>query len=138
MVWYSHIFKNFPQFVVTHTVKGFSIVNETEVDIFLDSLAFCMIQQILVIWSLVPLPFLNPAWSKSSLNIWKFLGHILLKPNLKDFEHYLAILWNEWNCVVVSTFFGIALLWDLNETDFPSPVASANFSKFSRILSAVL
>ena len=49
MVWYSRIFKNFPQFVVTHTVKGFSIVNETEVDIFLDSLAFCMIQQMLAI-----------------------------------------------------------------------------------------
>ena len=53
--------KNFPQFVVIHTVKGFSIVNEAEVDVFLDSLALSMIQQMLAIWSLVPLPFLNPA-----------------------------------------------------------------------------
>ena len=60
MVWYSHLFKNFPQFVVIHTIKGFSVVNE-EVDDFLNSLAFSMIQQMLAIGSLVPLPFLNPA-----------------------------------------------------------------------------
>ena len=61
MVLYSHLFKNFPQFVVIHTVKDFSIVNETEVDFFLNSLAFCMIQSMLAIRSLVPLPLLNPA-----------------------------------------------------------------------------
>ena len=58
MVWYSHLLKNFPQFVVIHTVKGFGIVNKA--DVFLDSLAFSMIQWMLTIWSLAPLPFLNP------------------------------------------------------------------------------
>ena len=58
---------------------------------------------------------------KSTLHIWKFSVHILLKPNLKDFEHYLASMWNEYNYVVVWTFFGIALLWDRNE-NWPFPV----------------
>ena len=60
MVWYSHLFQNFPQFVVIHTVKGFGIVNKAEVDVFLELSHFLMIQQILAILSLVPLPFLNP------------------------------------------------------------------------------
>ena len=59
MVWYSHVFNNFPQFVVIHTVKGFGIVNKAEVDVFWNSLAFLMIQRMLAIGSLVPLPFLN-------------------------------------------------------------------------------
>ena len=62
MVWYSHLFKSFPQFIMIHTVKGFAIVDKTGVDIFWNSLAFCMFQQMLAISSLVPLPFLNPAW----------------------------------------------------------------------------
>ena len=67
MVWYSHLLKNFPQFVVIHTVKGFSIVNKAEVDVFFwNSLGFSMIQQMLAIWILVPLPFLNPAWTSGS------------------------------------------------------------------------
>ena len=61
MVWYSHLIKNFPQFIVIHTVKVFSIVNEAEVDVFWDSLAYSVIKWMLAIWSLVPLPFLNPA-----------------------------------------------------------------------------
>ena len=60
MVSYPHLFQNFPQFVVIHTVKGFGIVNKAEIDVFLD-LSFFMVQQMLAIWSLVPLPFLNPA-----------------------------------------------------------------------------
>ena len=67
MVWYFHLFKNFPQFIVIHTVKGFSIVNESEVDVFLNSLAFSMIQRMLAICSLVPLPFLNPACVSGSV-----------------------------------------------------------------------
>ena len=59
VVWYSYLFQNFPQFVVVHTVKGFGIVNKAEVDVFWNSLAFSMIQRMLAIWSLVPLPFLN-------------------------------------------------------------------------------
>ena len=67
VVWYSHLFKNFPQFVVIYAVKGFSVVNEADIDVLFcfvlcNSLAFSMIQQILAVWCLVPLPFLNPAW----------------------------------------------------------------------------
>ena len=61
MVWYSHLFKNVPQFVVIYTVKGFGIINKAEVDFFWNSFAFSMIPWMLAIWSLVPLPFLNPA-----------------------------------------------------------------------------
>ena len=87
MVWYSHLFKNFPQIVVIHIVKGFCIVNEAKLDVFLEFYSF----------------FYDPtdvgnlisgssAFSKSSLYIWKFLVQILLKPSLEDFEHYLAPL----------------------------------------------
>ena len=69
------------QFVVIHTVKGFSIVKEADV-FFWNSLAFLMLQQMLAIWSLVPLPFLKPAWT----SIWKFTVHVLLKPGLENFE----------------------------------------------------
>ena len=61
VVWYSHLFQNFPQFIVIHTVKGFGIVNKAEIDVFLELSSFFMIQQILAVWSLVPLPFLKPA-----------------------------------------------------------------------------
>ena len=80
MVWYPHLFKNIPQFVVIHTVRGFSAVQAAEVDVFCNSLAFSMIQQISG----------SSAFSKSSLNIWKFLVHVLLKPSLRDFEHNLT------------------------------------------------
>ena len=79
---------------------------------FWNSLAFSMIQWMLAIWS---------AFSKSSLYLWKFSGHELLKPGLENFEHYLASVWNECNCAVVWTFFGVAFLWDWNE-NWPFPV----------------
>ena len=105
------------QFVVIHTVKGFSVVNEAEVEVFLEfSCFFPMIQRMFGIWSLD-----SSAFSKSSLNIWKFSVYILLKPSLKDFEHNLASVWNEYKCTVVWTFFGIALLWNWNE-NWPFPV----------------
>ena len=66
VVWYTHLFQNFPQFIVIHTVKGFGIVNKAEEDVFLDSLAFSMIHQMLAIWPLVLLPFLKPAWTSGS------------------------------------------------------------------------
>ena len=69
VVWYSHLFKNFPHLVVIHTIKAFSIVNEVEIDVFLNSLASFMIQWILAIWSLFPLPFLNPVWTSWSSRI---------------------------------------------------------------------
>ena len=112
VVWYSHLFKNFPQLVVIPTVKGFCVVNSAEVDAFF---FFFFIQRILAIWSLVPLPFLNPAWNL------KFTVHVLLKPGLENFEHYFASVWDECNCVVVWAFFGIAFLWDWNE-NWPFPV----------------
>ena len=108
VVWYSYLFKSFPQFVVIHTVKGFSIVSEVNV-LFWNFLAFSMIQQMLAIWSLVPLPFLSPPCT-SEVSI-----HIPMKSSLKDFEHNLTSMWNECNCMVVWTFLGIALLWDWNE-----------------------
>ena len=115
MVLYSCIFKNFPQFVVTHTIKGFSIVNETEGDAFLE-FSFFFYDPI----DSDNLTSGSSSSSKSSLHIWKFLVHILLKPILKDFEHYVASMWNEQNCVIVWTFFGIAFLWDWYENwSFP-------------------
>ena len=85
MVWYSHLFKSFLQFVVIHTVKGFSIGNEAEVDVLLEFFCFCC--KPVDVGNLI---FVSPAFSKSSLYIWKFSVHMLLKPSLKDFEHCLA------------------------------------------------
>ena len=82
MVWYSHLLKNFPQFVVIHTVKGFSIVNEAEVDVFLKF--SCFFYDPADVGSLISG---SSAFSKSCLNIWKFLVHVLLKPTLENFEH---------------------------------------------------
>ena len=66
VVWYSHLLQNFPQFIVIHTVKGFGIVSKAEIDVFLELSCFSMIQRMLAIWSLVPLPFLKPAWTSGS------------------------------------------------------------------------
>ena len=84
MVWYSQLLKNFPQFVVIHTVKGFGIVNNTEVDIFLK--LSCFLDDPMDVGNLISG---SSAFSKSSLNTWKFVVHVLLKPGLKNFEHYL-------------------------------------------------
>ena len=78
VVWYSHLFKNFPQFVVIHRVKGFGIVNKAEVDVSLELSCFSMIQWMLTIWSLFPLPFLNPAWTSGSSQFtycWSLVWH---------------------------------------------------------------
>ena len=85
MVWYSHLFKNFPQFVVIHTVKVFVIINKAEVDVFSGTLLlFSVIQHV---GNLISGSF---AFSKSNLNIWNFTVHVLLKPGLKNFEHYFT------------------------------------------------
>ena len=85
MIWYSHLLKNFPQFVVIHTVKCFSIVNEPEVDVFLE--LSCFFDDPTDVGYLISG---SSAFSKSSLYIWKFLVQVLLKRSLKDFEHNLA------------------------------------------------
>ena len=85
MVWYSHPFQNFPQFVVVLTVKGFGIVNKVEVDIFLE--LFCFSSDPTDVGNLISGSF---AFLKSSLSIWKFTVHVLLKPGLENFEHYFA------------------------------------------------
>ena len=99
------------QFIVIHTVKGFGISNKAEVDVFLE------ISRIFDDptdgGNLISCSF---AFSKSSLNIWKFTLHVLLKPGLENFEHYFASVWDECNCVVVWTFFGIAFFGDWRET----------------------
>ena len=114
VVLYFHLFKNFSQFVVIHTVKGFSIVNEAEVVFYWNSLAFSMIQCMLAIWSLVPLPFLNPAWTSGCsrfTNCWRLAWRILS----------ITLLACEMSsCAVVWTFFHIIFLWDWNE-NWPFP-----------------
>ena len=84
MVWYSHLFQNFPQFVVIHTVKGFGIVNEAKIDVFLKLSFFRDPRDVGNLISG------SSAFSKTSLNIWKFTGHILLNPGLENFEHYIT------------------------------------------------
>ena len=130
VVWYSHLFQNFPQFIMIHTVQGF---NKAEVDVFLE--LSCFFDNPMDVGNLISG---SSAFSESSLNIWKFRVHVLLKPGLEDFEHYFASVWDECNCVVVWAFFGIAFLWDWNELAFSSPVATAELSKFAGILSAAL
>ena len=103
MVWYSHLSQNFPQFVVIHTVKGFGIVNKAEIDVFLE--LSCFFHDLANVGNLISG---SSAFSKYSLNICKFLVHILLMPSLENFEYYFASMWNECNCVVVWSFFGIA------------------------------
>ena len=85
MVWYSHLFQNFPQFIVIHTVKGFGVVNDAEIDVFLEFL--CFFYDLTHVDSLVSA---SSAFSKPSLYIWKFLVHPLLKSSLKDFKHNLT------------------------------------------------
>ena len=100
--------KNFLQVVVIRAVK--SVVNEAEVDVFLEFPWF--FYDPMDVDNLISGSF---AFSKSSLNIWKFSVHMLLKSNLKDLKHYFASMWTKHNCIVLWTFFGIALLWDRNE-----------------------
>ena len=116
VVWYSHFIKNSSQFVVIHTVKGFGIVNEAEVDVFLEF--SCIFYNPTDLGNLISGSSL---FSKLNLNIRKFSVHILLKPGLENFEHHFTSVWDEYNYAVVWAFFGIAFLWDWNE-NWPFPV----------------
>ena len=113
VVWYSHLFKNFSQFVVIRTIKGFNVVTEAEA--FLEF--SCFFYDTTDVSNLISG---SSTFSKSSLNIWEFFVHILLKPSLENSEYYFASMWNQCNCVAVWTFFSIALLWDWNE-NWPLP-----------------
>ena len=104
------------QFIVIHTFKGFDIVNKAETDVFLE--LSCFISDPKDVGNLISG---SSAFSKSSLNIWKFTIHILLKPGLKNFEHYFTSEWDECACATVWVFFGIDFLWDWNE-NWPFPV----------------
>ena len=108
MVWSAHLFQNFPQFTVIHIVKGFGIVNKAEIDIFLE--LSCFFSDPADIGNLISC---SSAFSKTSLDIWKFSLHILLKPGLENFKHYFTSMWDECNCVVVWAFFGIGMKTDL-------------------------
>ena len=116
VVWHSHLLQNFPQFIVIHRVKGFGIVNKAEIDVFLE--LSCFFDDPTDFGNLISGSF---AFSKTSLNIWKFTVHVLLKPGLENFEHYFTSMWDDCNCSVVWTFFGIAFLWDWNK-NWPFPV----------------
>ena len=111
VVWYSHLFQNFPQFIVIHIVKGFGIVNKAEIDVFLELSCF---DDLVDVGNLISGSF---AFSKTSLNISKFTVHILLKPGLENFKDYFASVWDECNWA----FFSIAFLRDWNENS-PFPV----------------
>ena len=133
VAWYSHLLKNFPQFIVIHTVKRFGIVNKSEIDVFLE--LSCFFDDPADIGNLISC---SSAFSKIILNIWKFTVHVLLKPGLENFEHYFtSVRWVQlcgslsilWDCL------SLGLEWKLT---FSSPVATAEFSKFAGLLSATL
>ena len=110
------ISQNFPQFTVIHTVKGFGVVNKTEIGVFLE--LSCFFDDPVDVDNLISD---SSAFSKTSLNFWKFTVHILLKPGMENFEHYFTSVWDECNCAVVWAFFCIGFLWDWNE-NWPFPV----------------
>ena len=96
VIWYSHLFQNFPQFVVIHTVKGFSIVNKAEIDVFLE--LSCFFDDPVEVSNLISG---SSAFSKTSLNNWKFTVHVILKPGLETFEYYFSSVGDECNCAAV-------------------------------------
>ena len=116
VVWYSHLFQNFPQFFAIHIVKGFGMVNKAEIDVFLE--LSCFFNDPVDVGNLISG---SSAFSKTSLNIWKFTVHVLLKSGLENFKHHFTGVWDECNCVEVWAFFGITFLWDWNE-NWPFPV----------------
>ena len=116
MVWYSHPFNSFPQCIMIHTVKGFGVVSETEIDVFLEFPSF--LYDPMNVGNLISG---SSSFCKPSLDIWKFLVHIMLKPSMQDFKHDLTSMGDECNCPMVSTFFSTTLLGNWDE-DWPFPV----------------
>ena len=132
MIWYSHLFKDFPQFVMIHIVKSFGIVNKAEVDDFLELSCFFYD---LRSWHF---DLYSSAFLKYSLNIWKFSVHVLLKPGLKNFEHYFDSMWGKCNCVVVWAFFALPFFGNGMKTELFQSCGHCELSKFAGILSAAL
>ena len=132
LVWYSYLLKNFPQFVVIHTIKSFGIVNKAEGNVFLEF--SCFFSDPRDVDNLISG---SSAFFQSSLNIWKFSVQVLLKSGLENFENYFASIWDECNSVVDWALFGIAFLWDWNE-NWHFPILWPGSSKFAGILSAAL
>ena len=133
MIWYSDLFQNFPQLIVIHTVKGFGIVNKAEINVFLE--LSCFFHDPVDVGNLISG---SSAFSKSSLNIWKFMVHILLKSCLENlsitllaWEMSAIVQWFERSLAL--SFFGIGMKLTLF-----SPVATSEFSKFGDIVSAAL
>ena len=110
MVWYSHLSKSFLQFVMIHTVKGFSVVSETEINVFLKFP--CFVYNPVNVGNLISS---SSSFSKPSLDIWKFMVLIMLKPSMKDFKHDHTSMGDECSFLMVSTFFGTTLLGNWEE-----------------------
>ena len=111
VVWYSYLFQNFPQFFfVIHTVKDFGIVSKAEIDVFLE--ISCFFDDPADVGILISG---SSAFFKTSLDIWNFIVHVLLRSGLENFKHYFTSMWDECNCAIVWTFFGIAFLCEWNE-----------------------
>ena len=125
VVWYSHLFQNFPQFVVIYIVKGFGIDDKGEVDVFWNSLAFSMIQQMLAIWSLAPLPFLNPAWTSGSSWFtycwsltWRILSITLLACEMSTIYGSLNILWTAFLFQSCGHYWVFQICWHIECSTF--------------------
>ena len=116
IILYSHLFKSCPQFFMIHIVKGFCVINETEVYVFLE--CPCFLYDPMNVGNLISS---SSAFSKPSMDIWTFLVHVMLKPSMQDFEHNLTSMGDECNCLVVWTFVISALLGNWDE-DWPFPV----------------
>ena len=105
MAWYSHLLKNFPQFVVIHTVKGFGVVSEAEIDVFLE--LSCFFEDPVDVGNLISG---SSAFSKTSLNIWKFMVHVLLKPGLENLRSVFIPIPKKGNTKECSNYHTIALI----------------------------
>ena len=117
VVWYSHLFQNFPQFIVFHTVKGFGIVNKAEIDVFME--LSCFFNDPADVDNLISG---SSAFSKISLNIWKFMVHVLLKPGLENFEHHFTSVWDKCNCHSLLEKCKSKLQWGItsHQSEWPS------------------
>ena len=116
VVWYSHLLKNFPQFIVIYTVKRFGVINKAEVDVFWEF--SCFFYDPTDVGNLISG---SSAFPKSSLNIWKFSSSHTVEAWLGEFWDYFSGVWDEYNCAVIWAFFGIAFLWGWNE-NWPFPL----------------